>query len=163
MSDDEDTKKATRRAPRHQGASPEPTSPDRAAAQHGGPASDDVTEEVTGVMTTETALEDAHDVQADVVARNRTRFGELVVHYPERDVTIVLDGASASKVMAVHAGVGRRLALQDPLIPMESDMASMWASIDLDRALAMSWMPAIGPLSTRKMTIDPEVPEALQR
>jgi hypothetical protein len=119
--------------------------------------------EASGVMTTESSWTATGDDSDDPVSLNRSLFGELVVHYPERDVTIVLDGASASKVMAVHAGVSPRLAMQDRLEPLRADMTSMWASIDMDRALAMSWIPGLGPLSTRKMTIDPEVPDALQR
>lgn len=106
-------------------------------------------------------LDAALDALQSIADRNRERFGQLVVHYPERDVTITLDGASAARVMAVHAGVGSRLRYQDPLIPGLADMENLWASIDLDQALAMSWFPMLPTGAGRKMTIDPAVPEEL--
>jgi len=161
MSDD-DKKPPTRRTrkkPADAIPSRNPTSePVDAGADAEAPAAD-----VGGLMTTETALVETGGDNDDIVVSNRSRFGELVVHYPERDVTIVLDGASASKVMAVHAGVSHRLVMQDRLEPLRANMGNMWASIDMDRALAMSWIPGITPLSTRKMSIDPEVPDVLQR
>lgn len=163
MSDD-DKKQPTRRTR----ARPADTTPAEAPTSEpvdaGADAEAPAAEDIGGVMTTETALIDIDDVDPDEVAAalNRLRFGELVVHYPERDVTLVLDGASASKVMAVHAGFSNRLAMQDQLEPLTANMANMWASIDMDRALAMSWIPGLAPSSTRKMTIDPGVPVALQ-
>lgn len=161
MSDD-DNKQPTRRT-RKKPADTTSEAPTSEPVDAGADAGASTAEDVGGVMTTETTLSDTGGDDDGIVMANRSRFGELVVHYPERDVTIVLDGASASKVMAVHAGVSPRLAMQDRLEPLRADMTSMWASIDMDRALAMSWIPGLGPLSTRKMTIDPEVPDALQR
>ncbi len=167
MSDDDTNKQPARRSRKK----PADTSPadvpssDPVETGSGDPAPGEDDGDMGTVVTTETPLADTDDADPDDAAAvlNQLRFGELVVHYPERDVTIVLDGASASKVMAVHAGVSNRLAMQDRLEPLRANMANMWASIDMDRALAMSWIPGITPPSTRKMTIDPEVPEALQR
>lgn len=167
MSDDDTNKQPARRSRKKPADTPSVDVPSSDPAETGAvdPTPGDGDGDMGAVMTTESPLADTDDVDPDEVAAvlNRLRFGELVVHYPERDVTIVLDGASASKVMAVHAGVGHRLAMQDRLEPLRANMANMWASIDMDRALAMSWIPGLTPLSTRKMTIDPEVPEALQR
>lgn len=167
MSDD-DNQKPTRRAPRK-------TTPPSADATPDAPVEavdDDLSASGPEVLTTETRVDEPSvddldtpdEVGALVTAagRNAALFGELIVHYPERDVSIVLDGASASKVMAVHAGVSNRAAMQDPLVPLLSNMANMWASIDMDRALAMSWAPMLPSVAGRKMTIDPALPEALQ-
>lgn len=168
MSDDDTNQQPARRSRKKPADTPsaDVSSSDPVETGSVDPTPEEGDGDMGAVMTTETPLADTDDVDPDDAAAavlNRLRFGELVVHYPERDVTIVLDGASASKVMAVHAGVSNRLAMQDRLEPLRANMANMWASIDMDRALAMSWIPGITPPSTRKMTIDPEVPETLQR
>lgn len=166
MSDeDNDQKPARRRQPRNKGAAPQPLEPPPADEETDGDSDTPTAGPV--VVTSDSTGEGGSDPMDDdalaaTIRANRTRFGELVVHYAERDVTIVLDGASASKVMAVHAGVTTRRAAEDLLIPLVSDMANMWASIDLDRALAMSWIPMLPSIAGRKMTIDPALPEALQ-
>lgn len=101
---------------------------------------------------------------ADPVARgvverlNQAILGELVLHYSERDVTVVVDGNSASKVMAVFTGTGSRLALQDPIQPGEANMGNLWTAFDLERLLAVTWIPGLPKPGGRTMTVDPPAP-----
>lgn len=174
MSDEDKPKKQRGTAKKDPGVETPPGHVDPGASDDGNGAV-----ECPEVMTTETLLVDpvvepavsgsgstdpgVDDFRVlDQATRNRQIYGELIVHYPERDVSIVLDGASASRVIAVHAGVATRPAMQDRFTPLIAEMGNMWASIDLDRALAMSWIPGLAPIGGRKMTIDPVPPAVLQ-
>jgi len=90
---------------------------------------------------------------------NRMTAGELVLHFAERDVAIVSDGETAARVLAVFAGTGQRRLLQDRIIPGESLMTNMWASLDLSRLLAVSWLPGLPSQATQRMTVDPPRPD----
>jgi hypothetical protein len=82
---------------------------------------------------------------------NRRLYGELVLHYPSRDVTVLLDGDTGLRVM--------RLFLQpdatefaDPIGP-GSDADRGWLALDLDQLMAISWQIA-SPNPTR-LAVDP--------
>lgn len=179
MSDDDNVKKPRRATGKEPDTVIPPEPVDTDTDTDGG----DTGEDTAGgpeVMTTESKLSDTDaeptdagayhgDAGADFgtqvvgqITRNQQIFGELVVHYPERDVRIVLDGLAASRVIAVHAGVSTRLDMQDKFTPYLAEMANMWASIDLDRVLAMSWIPGLASVGGRKMTVDPKPPAVLQ-
>lgn len=98
---------------------------------------------------------------ADVGVLNLLTIGELVLAYPERDVTLTLDGASAARVLAAFARPERRRFLQDQLSTTESPMRNLWATFDLDSLLAVSWYPQLPTKATSRMTIDPPNPRAI--
>lgn len=87
--------------------------------------------------------------------RNRLVYGRVVVHFPERDVEFVLDGDAALRLMAIHARRDRPW-MDDRLRPESSKAANLWISLDVQRALAMTWIPTLKERSLT--TIDPEYP-----
>lgn len=109
-------------------------------------------------------MDEDHDVSYEEfmesfehLERNPSRPGRLVLHYPARDVTVEMDGATATRVLAVHAGVSTRKAMERPLLPMLANMASAWVSIDLESVLAVSWTPSAGPDNGCRITVDPNM------
>ena len=163
MAHDDDKPTTRKRTPRKKSPATKPpadqatTPPDPDSAKQPPAANREVmTTEAAAPATTAPDGDTQHAPDREQL--NRFTYGELVVHYPERDVTFVLDGHTAAKVMSVHAGTGSRRRLQDPLAPDESNMANLWASIDIDRPLAMSWYPGLGAPSM-KMTVDPPKPQ----
>lgn len=162
MADDDKT--TTRKRPARKKAPAAKPPADTSTSPEETPTAQPAPDARSEVMTTEApvpaTVEPTDDAESepDREQRNRVTYGELMVHYPERDVTLVLDGHTAAKVMSVHAGTGSRRRLQDLLHPAVSNMGNLWASIDIDRALAMSWYPGLGTTST-KMTVDPPKPQ----
>lgn len=88
-------------------------------------------------------------------------IGQLVVHASTRDISIPLDGESTSRVMAVFAGTRFRRDLEDVMVVGLAEMRHLWASIDLAKVIALSWIPALPSASDRVMTVDPPLPDAL--
>lgn len=99
--------------------------------------------------------------EATVQEVNRIRIGQLVLHARERDITVVLDGDSAARVMSVFAGTGRRREMWDLMSPELSNMANLWVSVDLREVVAISWFPGLPSPADQVMTVDPPVPDAL--
>ena len=86
---------------------------------------------------------------------NLVTLGELVLSYAARDVTLILDGATAARVLAAYARPERRGRLQDYLDIETSTMRNQWASFDLENLLAVHWYPGIPSRATSRMTVDP--------
>jgi hypothetical protein len=64
--------------------------------------------------------------------------GELVVHFPDRDVRVAMDGLSALRVLTCFARQNSQLSDSvSPRSPGEND----WFAVDLAKALAISWNP----------------------
>jgi hypothetical protein len=89
------------------------------------------------------------------IAENQATLGELTLSYPARDVVLVLDGLTASKVLAAFADPARRTRLQDQIDTATSSMRNLWASFDLDQLLAASWVPGLPTRALSRMTVDP--------
>ena len=79
-------------------------------------------------------------------------LGELVLHYPSRDVVLAMDGASAMRIMTIYARRGRA-SLGDEIGPGSSP-AHAWFVLDAEEALAMSWLPGL-PARRPRTAIDP--------
>ncbi len=92
------------------------------------------------------------------ITANQLTVGELTLSYPARDVVLVLDGPTAARVIAAFADPSRRSSLQDPLDTATSSMRNLWASFDLDRLLAVSWIPQLPTRAMSRMTVDPPNP-----
>ena len=92
---------------------------------------------------------------------NAPIFGELILHFAERDVPIILDGETAARVIATFAEPWRRRRLQDRIDPATSPMSNMWSTFDLSRLLGASWIPGVATKADSRMTVDPPLPAAL--
>jgi hypothetical protein len=123
----------------------------------------EATESSTAVVTSDYSptytevLADAVDTETV----NRVTLGELVLHYPTRDVVLALDGATAARVVAAFAKPERRRHLQDTLDTTSSSMRNLWATFDLDSLLAVSWLPGLPSKASKRMTVDPPSPTEL--
>lgn len=84
-------------------------------------------------------------------ARNRAEVGELVLHYPTRNVLFPCDGDTAIRVLSLLAGTAG-LSETDP-IRVFSDAASCWFVFSHAEVLAASWRPS-GALPER-VAFDP--------
>lgn len=109
----------------------------------------------TGIDATPDENERAVVMVADL---NRETFGELLLHFPERDVSIVLDGSTAARVIAAFAEPRRRALLQDQIDVSGSPMTNLWSSFNLARLLGVSWIPGLASRAAERMTVDPPVP-----
>jgi hypothetical protein len=118
-------------------------------------SADDAGEHVDRVVDDD----DDDETMLSVGERNKFTLGELTVHYPARDVTIVVDGHTAARVMAVYAGVATRTRMQNLIHPDLSHMKNLWATVSLDGALAMTWNPGLPSRAQRTMTVDPPAPD----
>ncbi|HEX4866806.1 MAG TPA: hypothetical protein VFV32_04200 [Acidimicrobiales bacterium] len=72
------------------------------------------------------------------MANNSRVRGDLVVHFPERDVRVVSDGLSALRVLTCFTRQSGQLA--DDVTP-RALAENAWFAVDLDKALAISWNP----------------------
>lgn len=116
----------------------------------------------TGTETTD--VESSGDVRRDAAAGdlsmrelNQGLLGQLVLHYPSRDVTVFLDGDAALRVMRAHQLRDPR-GLGDRLRPMTSTAAAGWLTLDVEEPLAMSWLPGL-PARQERMSVDPLAPD----
>ena len=87
---------------------------------------------------------------------NRGVFGTVTLHYPERDVPVVLDGENALRLLSMFAE--RRHGPSDRLDSESSTAFAGWLVLDLDEVRAMSWWPSIGSRPSRTV-IDPPLPQ----
>jgi len=99
------------------------------------------------------AVETAMDRDANALV-----FGRLVLHYQSRDVTLVLDGAAALRLLAMLAR-RRASGLDDRIDPATSSALSGWVVLDVFEPLAMSWEPGL-PEPRPRTAIDPAAPAA---
>lgn len=116
----------------------------------------DATGASSELVKVEESAEDNAPMTLTVAEVNKVTLGELTVHFQSRDVTLVVDGATASRVLRVFARPQRRRALQDVLTE-ESAMVNVWATLDLHQAIAVSWMPGVPSPIEGRMTFDPPV------
>lgn len=93
-----------------------------------------------------------------VAVANRAVLGQLVLHYPVRDVTVLLDGEAAIRVLTMFAR-RREGGFGDVLNPLMSSGASGWVVLDLQEPLAMSWLPGL-PARAPRTAVDPAVTAA---
>jgi hypothetical protein len=93
-----------------------------------------------------------------VAARNLTTLGQLTLHYPSRDVTVLLDGDAALRLLTMFSQ-RREGDLADVLDPDTSEAQVGWVVLDLDEPLAMSWLPGL-PGKRPRTVIDPAVSAA---
>lgn len=117
-----------------------PDGPDRAEGSDLGPDADDDTP------------------AASYPDGNRFVMGTLVLHYPQRDVTVVLDGDSGLRLLTMF-WQRTEGGLADQLDPFRSSARDGWFVLDLDDVLAMTWVPG---LATRpgRTAVDPATAEA---
>jgi hypothetical protein len=130
---------------------PDATSPDSATGEEE-LINDDALAE--GTETTVSAAQ----VQALARLLNRSDdnhavIGELTLHYPTRDVRMVLDGDAALRLLASASG---RVdpALQDP-ITSDSSARNGWAMVTKDSLLAVTWLPDTSSGHPDTIVIDP--------
>jgi hypothetical protein len=93
-----------------------------------------------------------------VAARNLSTLGQLTLHYPSRDVTVLLDGDAALRLLTMFSQ-RREGGLADVLDPDTSDATAGWVVLDLDEPLAMSWLPGLRGKRPRT-AIDPAISAA---
>lgn len=83
-------------------------------------------------------------------------LGELTLHFPARDVTLIVDGLAAAIAMDAFA---RRQRSSVPAFRVgQSSMRNSYFAFDLREALAVSWWPGISRPLERPI-IDPVAPE----
>ncbi|MDA8063853.1 MAG: hypothetical protein M0T80_15750 [Actinomycetota bacterium] len=138
-----------------QGASPEAEEePDEPAE-----ADDGALEAPAAIPEGDDTPDDAPDEEAvppvSVAVVNRGVLGQLVLHYPDRDVTVLLDGEAAIRVLTMFAR-RREGGLGDVLNPTLSSAASGWVVLDLQEPLALSWLPGL-PSRAPRTAVDPAV------
>jgi hypothetical protein len=120
-----------------------------AAEQDGGPGDEG------DVDTTDPVEEMPRPRPLSVAARNLTVLGQLTLHYPSRDVTVLLDGDAAMRVLTMFSQ-RREGGLADLVDPELSEAAAGWVVLDLDEPLAMSWLPGL-PGKRPRTAVDPAV------
>jgi hypothetical protein len=138
----------------------EDTSGERPVAEHTGDASaehDDPDDE-GDVESTDPSEGMPQPRPLSLAARNLTTLGQLTLHYPSRDVTVLLDGDAALRLLTMFSQ-RREGGLADPLDPEMSEAAAGWVVLDLDEPLAMSWLPGL-PGKRPRTSIDPAVAAA---
>lgn len=84
---------------------------------------------------------------------NRAVGGELILHYPARDVTLTIDGDAAIRLLTMFA---RRNDDRwgDALDPERSLALAGWVVLDLRQPLAMTWVPGV-PTPAPRTVVDP--------
>lgn len=140
---------------------PDQVSPERKETGEGGAEDQDVDGAGSEPEAPSTATAESGDEEAgqtlSVRALNRLVPGRLTLHYPERDVTLVLDGEAAIRLLTAFWS-RRAGGLADRLDPKTSSALSGWVVCDLDEPLAVSWYPTVGRPPSRT-AIDPAVPQ----
>jgi hypothetical protein len=82
-------------------------------------------------------------------------LGELTLHFPSRDVVLLVDGRAAATAMDLFSR--RKTRPPEPFIPGRSSMRNSWFAADLNEALALSWWPGL-PSRPARTVIDPVAP-----
>lgn len=93
----------------------------------------------------------------NVAVRNSMVIGQLVLHYPDRDVTVLLDGGAALRMLKMFQQ-RREGGLADLLDPELSSASAGWVVLDLTQPLALSWLPL--PDKRPRTAVDPAVAAA---
>lgn len=85
---------------------------------------------------------------------NMGLLGTLVLHYASRDVTVVVDGDAAMRIMkAAETNSARGLA--DVIDPKRSPASTGWVVLAPTQPLALSWFPGLPDREHAKAAFDP--------
>jgi hypothetical protein len=88
---------------------------------------------------------------------NVTVVGRMHVYYPERTITVPMDGDAALRAIAGWR-YGRPRLWEDALDPIAAPGTVSWAALSLEGVLAMVWLPGLPPEARpERMTLDPSV------
>ena len=94
-------------------------------------------------------------------AINAARLGTLVLHFAARDVTVLIDGDAAMRLLEIYRQRGQSSAVEqyaEGLDPANSSASVGWVVTDpaSDDLLAVSWIPGL-PSKPPRVAVDPEV------
>ena len=94
-------------------------------------------------------------------AVNAARLGTLVLHFAARDVTVLVDGDAALRLLEIYRQRGQRSAVEqyaEGLDPVNSSAEVGWVVTDpaSDDLLAVSWIPGL-PSKPPRVAVDPDV------
>ncbi len=111
-----------------------------------------------GAMDREKILDEEARRQKDEVETvqetNRKRLGQITLHYPARDVKVLLDGDSAIRLLTMFRERDEG-HWSDYLNPFISSAERGWLVMDLTEPLAISYLP-LGD-QAKRTSIDPAV------
>lgn len=116
-----------------------------------GPANDDLSED--GGLEDDDVFGDP-DGREFALGRSSV-FGTVTLHGRDRDVTTVLDGASALRLLKIFEQRSNG-TLADHLNVVTSSVHNAWLVADLDECIAVSWWPGL-PQKAPRTAIDPVV------
>lgn len=94
-----------------------------------------------------------YEAQPSVAVRNQMMLGELVVHYPSRDVRFIVDGDAGMRVLTMFRERQEK-GLADRLHAQVSSARAGWVVLDLSEPLAMTWLPGL-PRPVPRTAVDP--------
>ena len=94
-------------------------------------------------------------------AINAARLGTLVLHFAARDVTVLIDGDAAMRLLEIYRQRGQSSAVEqyaEGLDPANSSASVGWVVTDpaSDDLLAVSWIPGL-PSKPPRVAVDPDV------
>lgn len=121
---------------------------------------DDVDEERTDADETDPAASTPDDGASpdvrtfDMRGVNRQTAGRLSLHYPAREIELIVDGDAALRLLSMWNRSTHDLA-DDP-DPARAYAGFGWAGIDLSSVLVATWTPGLGD-STERVVVDPVV------
>lgn len=115
-------------------------------------AAGEVHDDATETSSDDTTRDSATVAVRTTVNANRSVLGQLVLHYRERDVTVIVDGDAAMRMLAIIGG--QISGVEDLASPYVSDARNAWVTFDR-RPLAASWLPGLP--DARMATVDPAV------
>lgn len=111
-----------------------------------------------GAAEWERLMDEAERRQPDEVETvqetNRKRLGQITLHYPARDVKVLLDGDSAIRLLTMFRERDEG-HWSDYLNPFISSAERGWLVMDLTEPLAISYLP-LGD-QAKRTSIDPAV------
>ena len=87
----------------------------------------------------------------------RETFGELRLHYPDRDVRLVVSESAALQVLRMHSW-RQQARLSDSLIGEVPMKLNCWIVYEPEGLLAVTWTPEVGlPRPEPRPVVDPVV------
>jgi hypothetical protein len=132
----------------------------RGDADRGDREVEDGFEEEPSAMATSTgSADDTHRGRRIMNPDNEQILGVLTVEFPERTVSVLIDGDAAMRVLEAHRrGTRHYGALGDVLNPYFSSARNGWITLDPSAALLVSGLPGL-PAARERMAVDPAIPE----
>lgn len=122
-------------------------------------AGDDFEEEPPAMTTSTGSADDIDRGRRIMNSDNEQILGVLTVEFPERTVSVVIDGDAAMRVLEAHRRGTRHFgSLGDVLNPYFSSARNGWITLDPSAALLVSWLPGL-PSARERMAVDPAIPE----